>query len=57
MAEAGIDPATKRHCEQCGAVIPRWNKGKRVASNKQFCSPRCAQKARRGSEAVLKPNA
>jgi hypothetical protein len=57
MAEAGIEPSAKRTCQQCGAVIPKWRGGKRVPSNKRFCSSKCAQKARRAGEAILKPTA
>jgi hypothetical protein len=47
MAEVGIKPAQKRHCEGCGVVIPKWRNGRRVRANAQYCSPRCAQRAAR----------
>jgi hypothetical protein len=49
MAEAGIEPAAKRYCERegCGAVIPKWRKGRRVSAATRFCSPRCADRARK----------
>jgi predicted nucleic acid-binding Zn ribbon protein len=47
MAEAGIEPAPKRTCQQCGKTIPKWQAGKKTPSNKRFCSPKCAAKARR----------
>jgi hypothetical protein len=52
MAEVGIKPAAKRHCENphCGAVIPKWRAGRKVSSKTRYCSPRCAQKARRASD-------
>ena len=49
MAKIGIEPAVKRRCEGCGAVIPKWSKGRRVSSAKRFCSNSCAQKARRAA--------
>jgi hypothetical protein len=49
MAKIGIKPAVKRRCEGCGAVIPKWSKGRRVSSAKRFCSNSCAQKARRAA--------
>ena len=47
MAKIGIEPSAKRTCASCGAVIPKWSKGRRVSSAKRFCSNSCAQKARR----------
>jgi hypothetical protein len=41
----GIEPAVKRQCQQCGAVIPKWRAGKKVPSTKQFCSPKCRDRA------------
>jgi hypothetical protein len=55
MAEAGIEVAAKRTCQQCGAIIPKWTAGKRTPSTKRFCSAKCAQRARRAEEAILKP--
>jgi len=45
MIAAGIEPAVKRQCQQCGAVIPKWRAGKKVPSTKQFCSPKCRDRA------------
>jgi predicted nucleic acid-binding Zn ribbon protein len=45
MTAAGIQPAAKRTCKQCGAVIPKWRAGKKVPSNKRFCSPKCRDRA------------
>jgi hypothetical protein len=47
MAEAGIEVAAKRTCQQCGAIIPKWRKGRRVSSATRFCSPKCQDRARR----------
>jgi hypothetical protein len=47
MAEVGIDPAAKRRCQGCGAVIPKWRNGRRVRRTTQFCCDDCARKARR----------
>ena len=48
MAEAGMEAAPKRRCEACGAVIPRWTKGRRqVKKTVRFCSAKCQQRARR----------
>ena len=49
MAEAGIAVQPKRQCTQCGAHIPRWRRGRQVSSSTRFCSPRCAQRARRAA--------
>jgi hypothetical protein len=49
MAEVGIEPAGKRRCECCGAVIPKWRNGRRVRRTAQFCSDGCARKARRNA--------
>jgi hypothetical protein len=50
MAEVGIEPAAKRACLECGARIPTWRNGRKVSSATRFCSPKCAQKARRLSD-------
>jgi hypothetical protein len=49
MAKAGIEPARKRQCTNpdCKALIPTWRKGRLVSSSTRFCSPKCAQRARR----------
>jgi hypothetical protein len=49
MAEAGIEPAVKKHCAApgCNAVIPKWRKGRRVSVATRFCSPKCAARAKR----------
>ena len=47
MAEVGIEPSAKRHCEECGAVIPKWRNGRKLSSATRFCSPRCSRKARK----------
>jgi hypothetical protein len=47
MAEVGIEPAAKRRCQCCGAVIPKWRNGRRVRRTAQFCSDGCARRARR----------
>jgi hypothetical protein len=47
MAEAGIEPAAKRACENCGTALPKWSKGR--LSKNRFCSARC-QKAQRRTE-------
>ena len=38
MAAAGIAPASKQQCEQCGVSIPRWRNGRRVPGKTRFCS-------------------
>jgi hypothetical protein len=45
MAEAGIEPPTKRKCQECGGNIPRWRKGRQVSKATRFCSPKCQQRA------------
>ncbi len=58
MAKVGIEPAAKRQCVQCGTRIPKWTKGKLTPSSRRFCSPKCAQKARRAIQSqnpVLTP--
>jgi hypothetical protein len=45
MAEAGVEPAAKRECETCGAVIPKWRNGRKVSAATRFCSPKCSRKA------------
>ena len=47
MAEAGIEPAPKRQCSQCNAIIPMWRNGRKVSSKTRVCSPKCAYKARK----------
>jgi hypothetical protein len=49
MAEVGMEPAAKKVCAApgCGAVIPKWRKGRKVSSTTRFCSPKCAQKVKR----------
>ena len=46
MAEVGVEPSAKRKCECCGAVIPKWRKGRRVSKATRFCSDRCSRKAK-----------
>jgi hypothetical protein len=46
MAAAGIQPATKRKCETCGAGIPKWRNGRQVSKATRFCSARCSRKAK-----------
>ncbi|MBR0692698.1 hypothetical protein [Bradyrhizobium lablabi] len=50
MSEAGMEPAVKRKCEACSNAIPKWRKGRRVSSATRFCSPSCADRARRATE-------
>lgn len=54
MAEAGMEPAAKRYCEApgCGAVIPKWTKGRLTPKTRRFCSNRCAARARRQNPPV-----
>jgi hypothetical protein len=47
MAEAGLEPPTKRKCEECGGSIPRWRKGRQVSKAAKFCGAKCASRARR----------
>ncbi len=49
MAEAGIEPAAKRKCENetCGAIIPKWRNGRKVSAATRFCSRTCQQRAKR----------
>jgi hypothetical protein len=47
MAEAGIEPAAKRRCAVCAAVIPAWRKGRKVSSATRYCSPKCGRRAKR----------
>jgi hypothetical protein len=47
LVAAGIAPATKRQCEQCGVQIPGWRNGRRVSGKTKFCSDRCRLKALR----------
>ena len=49
MAEAGIEPAAKRLCPTCGAVIPKWKNGRRVSARVTFCSPKCRIQAHRAA--------
>jgi len=46
MAEVGIEPKAKCQCEQCGARIPVWRKGRRVSNKTRFCSANCSSKSR-----------
>ena len=52
MAEAGIEPAAKKVCAApgCGVAIPKWRKGRKVSSATRFCSPKCAQRAKRAGD-------
>jgi hypothetical protein len=54
MAEAGLEPSERRKCEDCGGNIPRWTgvgKARReVRKDARFCSSRCSQKSRSGSQ-------
>jgi hypothetical protein len=53
LREVGAEAAPKRRCEACGAVIPRWTKGRRqVKKTVRFCSAKCQQKAKRQSGAT-----
>jgi hypothetical protein len=45
MAEVGIEPPTKRKCQECGGSIPRWRKGRQVSKATRFCSPKCQRRA------------
>jgi hypothetical protein len=45
LAAAGIEVATKRQCEHCGAPIPPWRNGRRVSRKVKFCSRKCQQQA------------
>jgi hypothetical protein len=57
MAEVGIEPTkVKRQCVECGARIPTWRNGRKVSRATRFCSPKCAQKARRLQNVVLNAN-
>jgi hypothetical protein len=48
LAELGIEPVTKRKCEECGKDIPKYRgvgKARReVRKDTRFCSDRCRQK-------------
>jgi hypothetical protein len=50
MADMGpldpVDPG-RRHCETCGARIPRWRNGKAVRKDARFCSQACWGRLRR----------
>jgi hypothetical protein len=46
MAEVGIEPPTKRKCEECGGNIPCWRKGRQVSKATRFCGDKCASRAR-----------
>jgi hypothetical protein len=52
LAEVGMEVAAKRICERegCGGTIPKWRKGRLVASNVRFCCSRCAGIARRRNQ-------
>jgi hypothetical protein len=52
VAEVGTEIVPKRKCEVCGAIIPRWTKGKATPKNKRFCSAKCAARARAHPEAI-----
>jgi excisionase family DNA binding protein len=52
MAEAGIEPAAKRTCLQCGGRIPQWRKGRRVSAATRFCSEKCGQRHRKAKGTV-----
>jgi hypothetical protein len=60
LAEAGIEASsTKRACHECGVQIPTWRNGRKVSGKTRFCSPKCAQKAKRssgGSNTLLNAN-
>jgi hypothetical protein len=47
MAEFGAEPSAKRHCVECGAIIPKWRNGRRVSTAVRFCSGRCSTRSRR----------
>jgi hypothetical protein len=51
MAEVGMEPAasSRRQCEHCGKVLPRWLPGGRgaVRKSQRFCSESCQGKAAR----------
>jgi ribosomal protein L24E len=49
MAEAGIEPSARRHCEVCLAVIPKWRNGRRVSRSVRFCSEKCRKRALRAA--------
>jgi hypothetical protein len=55
LAEAGIEPETKRQCETCGVTIPKWRNGRRVSKKTRYCSAKCKQKAYRESETTRGP--
>jgi hypothetical protein len=56
MAEAGMEPAIKRKCENptCTKTIPKWRNRRAVSRSVRFCSPRCSKKAKRATEQVSK---
>ncbi len=49
MAEVSDTPREKRRCgnPECPNTIPIWRKGRRVSGKTQFCSPKCAKRAKR----------
>jgi hypothetical protein len=51
LAEVGEAPVAKRGCLQCGMRIPTWRKGRKVSSATRFCTPKCAQRAKRSGGA------
>src|SRR5262249_7734767 len=44
MAEVGMEPTPKPRCQTCGARIPKWRNGRKVASATRFCSRKCARR-------------
>lgn len=55
MAEAGMEPAAKRSCLECGAVIPAWRNGRRTRADVQFCKPSHRRKYARRN-AIIEDN-
>jgi hypothetical protein len=56
LAKVGIEVSAKRACLECGVRIPTWRNGRKVSSATRFCSPKCAQRAKRrptASDGVL----
>jgi hypothetical protein len=55
MAEAGMEPATKRGCAGpgCEKTIPKWRNGRAVSSVTRFCSPACGRRAQRADRASV----
>ena len=51
LSTLGVRVDTKRRkCEGCGALIPRFRKGKAVSKTVRFCSAKCSQRARRNAK-------